>query len=532
MNAPYDQDIESFNQGINAYNQGCDCLNKGDYDNAFRFFLEGAKAGLPAAMNNVSVCYALGNGTPAHPLNAFLWMKRAAEDGFDPSYYSLAAKYFNGDGTARDLHAALQWAQKAAMVNGNNQQAARELAAQINTLLPTEGVAETAYKQGMDALNKKRYNECYPYFRKAADMGYAPAMAKVSTCYACGYGVAEDQRESFLWMNRAADGGDKQAHYIMAVKHFNGKGTPKNLEQAELWLNKLLELSPNHRQGLELQMKINQAKALAAKQQEQSERCLPETDPAYRKQFSDEVIGMYRHGLDLYNAKNYEAALEVLEPAARQGHPESLYLIGLAWFNGNGVERNFNHAVKFMTEAAYRGYDFAARQLATLYTHTVNTALWKAYAQDLGMKDCGDHFTKGMIDARNDTSGAVSAASNHDAMLIVGEYLENEKRGRYRNEPNLGKGALAASRYAEKAVLFGNLDAACAVGDFLRTGNPERSSTFYRIAAYMGHSYAMYQLGQYYDKINYYAANACYRQAALWGYRPAADECAQRALQL
>ena len=84
-----------------------------------------------------------------------------------------------------------------------------------------------------------------------------------------------------------------------------------------------------------------------------------------------------------------------------------------------------------------------------------------------------------------------------------------------------------------KALHYGNLDAACALGVYSEDIRQHAHSIeHFRRAAYCGHSYAMYRVAQYYDAIDRNVANACYRQAALWKYTPAMQVCNQRGIYI
>ena len=132
--------------------------------------------------------------------------------------------------------------------------------------------------------------------------------------------------------------------------------------------------------------------------------------------------------------------------------------------------------------------------------------------------------------------GYCQALNAQEAMVQAAQHMKAAKEQAAVAAQNPNIGIILARPALEKAVNYGCLDGVCGLAEVLgKTGNMELervSTDMYRIAAYMGHSYAMYQMGQYYDEISKETADACYRQAALWEYQPAVDVCAERNISL
>jgi len=61
--------------------------------------------------------------------------------------------------------------------------------------------------QGMAAYTARSYIEAARLFRKAADMGYAPAQYNLGYCYKYGDGVPRDLTLSAEWYRKAAEQG-------------------------------------------------------------------------------------------------------------------------------------------------------------------------------------------------------------------------------------------------------------------------------------------------------------------------------------
>ena len=75
------------------------------------------------------------------------------------------------------------------------------------------------------------------------------------------------------------------------------------------------------------------------------------------------------YGLMLFQAGRREAALPYVTDAARRGDPRSQYLLGIAHFNGDLVERDWTRAYALLTLASGAGLEQAAHALAEMDAH-------------------------------------------------------------------------------------------------------------------------------------------------------------------
>jgi TPR repeat protein len=78
-----------------------------------------------------------------------------------------------------------------------------------NTALPStsDPSASDLNEQGMAAYRARSYVSAAELFRKAADMGYAPAQYNLGYCYKYGDGVPRDLAASAEWYRKAAEQG-------------------------------------------------------------------------------------------------------------------------------------------------------------------------------------------------------------------------------------------------------------------------------------------------------------------------------------
>ena len=74
-------------------------------------------------------------------------------------------------------------------------------------------------------------------------------------------------------------------------------------------------------------------------------------------------------GYRAFEAGNYKEALAQLMPLADQQDAAASYYVGLAYWDGRGVERNATTAVSYLRVAAYREHSGAQLMLAIAYEY-------------------------------------------------------------------------------------------------------------------------------------------------------------------
>lgn len=75
-------------------------------------------------------------------------------------------------------------------------------------------------------------------FRRAAELGYAPAQHQLGVAYAKGWGVTQSDTEAVLWYRKAAEQGFAEAQHDLAVRCIIGKGTKKDVAEGIEWHRK------------------------------------------------------------------------------------------------------------------------------------------------------------------------------------------------------------------------------------------------------------------------------------------------------
>ncbi|MBL80211.1 MAG: hypothetical protein CMH70_09320 [Nitrosomonadaceae bacterium] len=72
-------------------------------------------------------------------------------------------------------------------------------------------------------------------------------------------------------------------------------------------------------------------------------------------------------GVDAWSKGNYVLAHNLLQPLSADGDAVAQYIIGLMYFRGKVVQKNYKKSIKFMQLSAEQGYFFAEHKLGSIY---------------------------------------------------------------------------------------------------------------------------------------------------------------------
>jgi TPR repeat protein len=72
-------------------------------------------------------------------------------------------------------------------------------------------------------------------------------------------------------------------------------------------------------------------------------------------------------GANAYNARNYAVALKEISPLAKAGNPDAQHLLGLMYYMGRGVPRDYKQAFEWHRKAALQGKADAQYVIGAMY---------------------------------------------------------------------------------------------------------------------------------------------------------------------
>jgi TPR repeat protein len=210
---------------------------------------------------------------------AFLWIRWAAELGYNRVQFQVAKMYFSGTGVANDESQGQLWFRKAVekttleerFWNGESCYFGKNMP-RADRLFDTPQCSEQDYKSA------------FMWFTTAAELGHAKAMYYLGWMYESGQGVPQDYNIAFDWYTKSAQAGDADGECSLGTMYYEGCGVTQDYEKAFEWWSKAAD-------------KDN---ALA----------------------QVHLGVMYEHGEGV--AKDYKKAEEWYTKAARQGEPHAL----------------------------------------------------------------------------------------------------------------------------------------------------------------------------------------------------------------
>jgi len=192
----------------------------------------------------------------------------------------------------------------------------------INTAEAEYFIGELYYDG--EKVNKDS-KKAFEWFLKSANNGDASAQVLIGMMYAEGNGTDKNLKESTKWFRKSAVQGNREAQAFLGQAYLYGDGVPMNYSEAEKWLTLAADGGFAYAQrdlGF-LSLKTN-------------------TDESIRK------------------------AIKYFKMAAEQGEPESQFILGVAYKSGEGVDKDYQKAKKYLTEAKNKGIEKAGIELSEL----------------------------------------------------------------------------------------------------------------------------------------------------------------------
>lgn len=252
------------------------------------------------------------------------------------------------------------------------------------------------YDWGNDGEAAQDFAEARAWYEKAAAKGDGYAAYQIAGMFREGRGVEMEAAKAFAWMQRAAEAGLGVAQVGLAEMHERAEGTRKNLVEALKWYEKAAEqheAEAMYRAGLAYaegrgtkKDHVAAAKWLLRASQNWNEDAgaklweLRNADPELGAKMLAAGGAELQQLLARANAGDAKAQVALAEKlqdgdseifaddaaaagwwakAAELGEPTALREMGRRYLSGEGVERNFATAERFLNRAVERG-DVAA----------------------------------------------------------------------------------------------------------------------------------------------------------------------------
>lgn len=163
------------------YTEAESLLKTSDYTRGVNILRELAGNGYAPAQCELGILYCYGTKVRRNDADAFMWVKKAADQNYVKAQNFLGAMYHDGIGV------------------------------------------------------KTNYLEAYRCFRKAADQGDVQAQNNLGDMYYKGEGISINNKEAYRWYKLAAEQGNSDAQYSLGFLYCDGEGVEKNYGEAIKW---------------------------------------------------------------------------------------------------------------------------------------------------------------------------------------------------------------------------------------------------------------------------------------------------------
>ena len=189
----------------------------------------------------------------------------------------------------------------------------------------------------------------------------------------------KDYEEAESYLNRAAEGGNAEAQFLLGECYFNKKGsynTPRemNIKKAFEWYHKAAdqghdgarEVIGNYYKTEETLLLIKKRSSNAKNDNSNSQTGnLSSANVANR---ANDPIKLFNEGLSAYKQEKYDIAFPAFRKAADLDHLDAMYYLGDCYDFGRGVRENDVEAVKWYRKAADKGNTDAMVRMGKCYS--------------------------------------------------------------------------------------------------------------------------------------------------------------------
>ena len=174
----------------------CRTTTAGSPEETHKQALRWARKGKLWAMTSVGCDFENGRGVSESKEMAFLWYKKAAEQGYARAQFSLGQMHRKGEGVPVSYELARVWTEKAAEQG----------------LPVAQSNLGAFHHSGMGLPVSKE--KARVWFKRAAEQGHASAQFNLGAYYVNGEGGPNSQEHGFFWLSLAAKQGNEQATTI------------------------------------------------------------------------------------------------------------------------------------------------------------------------------------------------------------------------------------------------------------------------------------------------------------------------------
>lgn len=281
--------------------------------------------------------------TPAQPSLAVL-----AAQGEPEAQYKLAQAYRDGKGMKRNMAEAVYW---FALAASNGQKAAAIDLARL-------------YEQGAGV--KRDLSQAALWWFRAGALGDEDAKTRFVTLFLNGDTNDVGGATGISWLEALANSGRTDVVLALGQAYEKGRGVPADLGKARQWYELAAfsgDAEAKFRLGRMLLSAPGAWRLVYAEPEKEAKNT--ERDKFYANRAEAKQIGGDDRQPDPVRPGMVDGE-EWLREAARQGHAEAQYTLGMAFLGGMDLPFDIFEALHWLSAAAFNGHGEALMQLADL----------------------------------------------------------------------------------------------------------------------------------------------------------------------
>lgn len=189
-----------------------------DYKKAIIWLKKSAEQGYNPAQCSLGDYYRFGRGIKKDYVQAVYWYKRSAEQGNKTAEFNLGECFANGQGVSQSDERAFFWYGRSADKGYKN----------------AECALGKAYFYGKGTM--QNYKQAVELFSKAANQENHEAKYYLGECYSHGFGVTKNMEKAIEWYKKGANDLETNSQYALALLYLKGDGVEKDSVRAADYL--------------------------------------------------------------------------------------------------------------------------------------------------------------------------------------------------------------------------------------------------------------------------------------------------------
>lgn len=325
-------------------------------------------------------CYGLG--TQQDYEKAFYWFEKSAEQGNKFAQYSFANLYYYGNGVEKNLEKAFEWYMRSAeqdqpyaaysvvqmyskgeYVEQNSELAKKYYSQALSGFLKIESKDQaddnlyyklgTMYKNGLGT--KVNMEKAIDYFKQSAEMNNKNGLYEYGKILLSCEHITQDKEKAVKLLEKAIKLGNTNAKRFLALEYISGEHLEQNIEKGLSMLSECADggdkfscykLGKIYLQGETIPQDLDKA-----------EKYLLSAEDS---EFTQYALGKLYLQTEKYDIQK---AIEYFEKSADKNDWSSFQLGRLYLFGAEGLEKDKEKAIKWLTKSAESGNEYAKNLL-------------------------------------------------------------------------------------------------------------------------------------------------------------------------